>query len=134
MNIGIVGMGYVGATLAKAAFEVGHNVIGVEVNEARIKELSKIVIPISTDYDVLNDSEVIVIAVPTPLNLEKKPELKYLEQACSSINDVVNSSALVINESTSYPGTLRGFIRPRISRATSYASAPERVEIGRAHV
>jgi UDP-N-acetyl-D-glucosamine dehydrogenase len=73
--------------------------------------------------ELLESSEVIIIAVPTPLDLARKPDLTYLESAAKMIGLYASDNTLVVNESTSYPGTLRNFI---------YAAAPERVDPGNA--
>jgi UDP-N-acetyl-D-glucosamine dehydrogenase len=78
-----------------------------------------------------------VIAVPTPLNADRKPDLSFIEAACRTVGENVSKSALVINESTSFPGTLRSYIKPAIEKYSSnridhlYAISPERVDPGR---
>ena len=130
MKIGVVGLGYVGSTLAKAAQLAGHSVVGVEIDSKRIKELSSVGFPVSPDFNTLSGAEVVVIAVPTPLDSERKPDLTFLEEACRSLNPVVGADTLIVNESTSYPGTLRNFIKPRVGKAKYFAAAPERVDPG----
>jgi UDP-N-acetyl-D-glucosamine dehydrogenase len=74
---------------------------------------------------------VIVIAVPTPLDDARNPDLSYVHAAADLIAKNVKSHALIINESTSYPGTLRKEIAGRISGVQHlYASSPERVDPG----
>lgn len=86
--------------------------------------------------ELLESSEVIIIAVPTPLDLARKPDLSYLESAAQLIGLYASDNTLVVNESTSYPGTLRNFIKPKIEKICSksflYAAAPERVDPGNA--
>jgi UDP-N-acetyl-D-glucosamine dehydrogenase len=78
-----------------------------------------------------------VIAVPTPLTTERKPDLSYIEAACKTIGQNINKPVLVINESTSFPGTLRSYIKPAIEKYSNnviehlYAISPERVDPGR---
>jgi UDP-N-acetyl-D-glucosamine dehydrogenase len=85
----------------------------------------------STDASVINDCDVIVIAVPTPLDEARNPDLSYVHAAADLIAKNAKSAALVINESTSYPGTLRKEIAARITGfAHLYASSPERVDPG----
>ena len=78
-----------------------------------------------------------VIAVPTPLTSDRKPDLSYIESACKTIGENISKPVLVINESTSFPGTLRNFIKPTIEKYSSnsvthlYAISPERVDPGR---
>jgi len=82
-------------------------------------------------------SDVVVIAVPTPLTKDRKPDLTYIESACKTIAESLIGSALIINESTSFPGTIRDFIKPLIEKLSPvkiehlYAISPERVDPGR---
>ena len=91
----------------------------------------------STKGSDIADAEVIVIAVPTPLNKERKPDLSYIESACKTIAENIIQPVLVINESTSFPGTIRNFIKPLIESLSAnkiehlYAISPERVDPGR---
>jgi UDP-N-acetyl-D-glucosamine dehydrogenase len=88
----------------------------------------------TTDASSIGDAEVIVIAVPTPLDSARKPDLSAVHAACKTIIESVKKPVLVINESTSYPGTLRNEIAAVIEEATGlghiYASSPERVDPG----
>ena len=78
---------------------------------------------------------VFIIAVPTPLDSVGKPDLNNLKSACESISKIISSKCLIINESTSYIGTLRNLIKPMIDKLSSkddleYAVAPERIDPG----
>jgi UDP-N-acetyl-D-glucosamine dehydrogenase len=85
----------------------------------------------SSDPSVLDGCEVIVIAVPTPLDADRHPDLSYVHAASDLISQHVKSPTLVVNESTSYPGTLRKEIAARITGVEHlYASSPERVDPG----
>ncbi len=87
-----------------------------------------------TDSHIIEESRIVIIAVPTPLNLSLKPDLSYLAKACQIISDHAKEGTLIVNESTSFPGTLRNVIKPAIESANSneflYASAPERIDPG----
>ena len=150
MRVSIIGQGYVGLTIAIGAAGGGHTVLGFDVKDSLIARLSAGESHIegishadlagfiaagtyvaSTDPSVLEDSDVIVIAVPTPLDKERKPDLSFVHAAADLVAKNVKSAALVINESTSYPGTLRKEIAARITGvAHLYASSPERVDPG----
>ena len=85
----------------------------------------------------LNEQSIIVIAVPTPLDLNRKPDLSMLVNACELIAGVIVDNSLVINESTSYIGTLRDLIKPTIDKLSlaknlMYSVAPERIDPGNA--
>jgi UDP-N-acetyl-D-glucosamine dehydrogenase len=135
MKIAIIGLGYVGRSIAQAAVSSGHSVIGFDTNSDVIASL-KINgdFKATTDASLLGDTEVVVIAVPTPLNDARKPDLSAVHAACKTIIEYVKKPVLVINESTSYPGTLRNEIAAVIEGATGighmYASSPERVDPG----
>jgi UDP-N-acetyl-D-glucosamine dehydrogenase len=85
----------------------------------------------------ISGADIVVIAVPTPLDKDRKPDLTYIESACKTIAENVSHPVLVINESTSYPGTIRGVIKPLIEKLSGgkvehlYAISPERVDPGR---
>jgi UDP-N-acetyl-D-glucosamine dehydrogenase len=150
MRVAIIGQGYVGLTIAVSAASAGHSVVGFDVNEGLVAQLNAGKSHIegiadtdlagfiaagaymaSTDPSVLNSSEVIVIAVPTPLDAQRNPDLSFVHAAAELIQKNVKSSALIVNESTSYPGTLRNEIAARISGVEHlFASSPERVDPG----
>ena len=135
MKIAIIGQGYVGRSIAEAAVGAGHSVIGFDTNASVISDLK-----LNGDYQGTIDAssiggaEVIVIAVPTPLDGARKPDLSAIHAACKTIIEHVMQPVLVINESTSYPGTLRNEIAAAIEEGTGlghlYASSPERVDPG----
>jgi UDP-N-acetyl-D-glucosamine dehydrogenase len=137
MRVGVIGLGYVGQTIARAAAASGHMVVGYDVNAESVKKLE--VNKISnftgtTDETMLSDCEIVLIAVPTPLTNDRQPDLSFVHQASDLIARNFKSPILVINESTSHPGTLRTEIAERITKATGvvhlFASSPERVDPG----
>jgi UDP-N-acetyl-D-glucosamine dehydrogenase len=150
VRIAIIGQGYVGLTIAIGAAGAGHRVVGFDVNVGLVAQLNAGQSHIegitdadlagfiaagtyvaSADTSVLDGSDVIVIAVPTPLDSERNPDLSFVHAAAELIQKNVKSSALVVNESTSYPGTLRNEIAARITGVDHlYASSPERVDPG----
>jgi UDP-N-acetyl-D-glucosamine dehydrogenase len=150
MRVAIIGQGYVGLTIAVGAAGAGHSVVGFDVNDGLVialnagtshiegvsdSALSSLIgsgaYKASTDASVIDGCDVIVIAVPTPLDEARNPDLSYVHAAADLIAKNAKSPALVINESTSYPGTLRKEIAARITGvAHLYASSPERVDPG----
>ena len=150
MRVAIIGQGYVGLTIAVSAAGAGHRVVGFDVNAELVDQLnagkshiegisgsqlagyiSSGLFTASIDPSVLEGSDVIVIAVPTPLDTDRNPDLSYVHAAADLINQQVKTSTLIINESTSYPGTLRKEIAARISAVEHlFASSPERVDPG----
>jgi UDP-N-acetyl-D-glucosamine dehydrogenase len=135
MNIAIIGLGYVGRSIAQASVGAGHSVIGIDTNPDVISSLqSSGDFKATTDASLIGSSEVVIIAVPTPLDGARKPDLSAVNAACKTIIENVNKPVLVISESTSYPGTLRNEIAAVIEKASGlghiYASSPERVDPG----
>ena len=144
-----------GLTISAFAGE-RHQVVGFDKNAAVVERLNQGISHIEgVDSAVLKDllskgnfkassvggdikgSDIVVIAVPTPLDSNRKPDLSYIDSACKIIGENLDSPALIINESTSYPGTLRNYIKPAIEKyskaklAHEYAISPERVDPGR---
>ena len=150
MRLAIIGQGYVGLTIAIGAADAGHAVVGFDVNASLVSELnagkshiegisntqlakflSAGTYKATTDTALLDGCDVIVIAVPTPLTEARQPDLSFVHSAAELIQNNVNNPALIINESTSYPGTLRNEIAARITGIIHlYASSPERVDPG----
>jgi len=153
MRVAIIGQGYVGLTITEGALMAGHQVVGIDKSAAvitslksgksHIKGISDAVIAngvksgtlqISDTYAPASGADVIVIAVPTPLNEKGSADLSLLISAAKSLGEVLESPKLIINESTSYPGTLREVIKPLIDGGSSqshlYAISPERVDPG----
>ncbi len=155
-TLAIVGQGYVGLPLAMAAVDAGWSVIGVEKSAARVAQLNAGSSPVedisderlakaiaankyfaSTNPADISAALVVTICVPTPLDDARNPDLELLESATKEIAPYLASGTLLVNESTSYPGTLRDVIIPIVnSLKTSsvkdlyFASAPERVNPG----
>lgn len=152
-RVGVIGQGYVGLALATAAANAGHTVLGYDTNTdlvdalgngiSHIEDVENITLGklISSgkylptdDSSKLSECEIVIIAVPTPLNKERLPDLNFLEAAVETIARVIQTEILIINESTSYPGTLRKIISEKIYLKTNikhrYASAPERIDPG----
>ena len=150
MRVTIIGQGYVGLTIAVGAASAGHKVIGFDINTGLVKDLSAgrshiegisgaqlatflsaETYKATSDPSLLDGSDVVVIAVPTPLTKERQPDLSFVHAAAELIQSTIKSPALIINESTSYPGTLRKEIAARITGVNHlYASSPERVDPG----
>ena len=137
MKIAVIGQGYVGLPLAKAAANAGHTVIGFDNNEAVIKQLLSSEVSTANytptlDPKTITGCDIYIIAVPTPLDSDNKPDLSYLKSAAKQVGEVAKDGALIINESTSYPGTLREVVEATISSINKskllYAAAPERID------
>ena len=138
MKVAVIGQGYVGLPLAQAAAGVGHEVIGFDLDDkviSGIQNTNKIKnFKVTNNPVEIRNCEAYIIAVPTPLTSEKFPDLSFIINAATLISDSAINGALVINESTSYPGTLREVIIPEIQKKNNskflFASAPERIDPG----
>jgi len=155
MKIGVIGQGYVGLTISAFAGEF-YEVVGFDNNQRIVDQLNSGVSHIegvensdlqkwikagryhATTVGIdLSGVDLIVIAVPTPLTKDRQPDLSYIEAACKTVGENVQKPVLVVNESTSFPGTLRNYIKPAIERYSKnkvdhlYAISPERVDPGR---
>ena len=118
-DIAIVGLGYVGLPLA-LAFAKKYTVIGFDINEQRVSDLEngKDNTLECTEYDIKNAKHLIftssissikeagiyIVTVPTPVDADKRPNLKPLLEASAMIGSVLKKGDLVIYESTVYPG------------------------------
>ena len=155
MKVSIIGQGYVGLTISVFAAD-HHTVVGFDKNQSVVDALNAGQSHIegvdsavlarhiasgryqaTTDASEISGSDVVVIAVPTPLTKDRKPDLAFVEAACQTIGENIKSPALIINESTSFPGTVRNLIKPLVEKYSGgsvkhlYAVSPERVDPGR---
>jgi UDP-N-acetyl-D-glucosamine dehydrogenase len=151
----IVGQGYVGLPLAMRAVEVGHDVVGVDVDRGRIKRLAdgdsfvEDVAPavvraalasgryrVTTDVEEAAGFDVAVITVPTPMR-DGAPDLSSIEGAARGLGPLVTPGALVVLESTTYPGTTDELVVPLLETGGLTAGidfavgySPERIDPG----
>ena len=155
MKVAIIGQGYVGLTISAFAGEF-FEVVGFDNNQKIVIQLNSGISHIegvessalqkwikagryraTTRGSDIADVDLVVIAVPTPLTKDRKPDLTFIDAACKTIGENVTKPILVINESTSFPGTLRSYIKPAIEKYSTsmvehlYAISPERVDPGR---
>ena len=155
MKVSIIGQGYVGLTISVFAADC-HTVVGFDKNQVVVDALNEGKSHIegvasadlarhigsgnfkaTTNAGEIAGSDVVVIAVPTPLTKDRKPDLVFVEAACKTIGENLKTPALIINESTSFPGTVRNLIKPLVEKYSGgtinhlYAVSPERVDPGR---
>ena len=155
MNIGIVGLGYVGLPLQVSFAKAGADVVGLDLNEAMLaalrdgkshiedvadSELAEVAAKTSFTSDVadLAACDAILICVPTPLTENREPDLRALESAGRAIGTIIRPGQLVVLESTTYPGTTRERLVPLLEASGlkagsdfAVAFSPERVDPGR---
>jgi len=156
--IGVIGLGYVGLPLTHAFHEVGFPVMGFDVDPSKIEALAKgepylkhlgkeIVETLSrserfsatTDFSRIKEADVILICVPTPLGPHREPDLSFVESTADTIAQHGRPGQLLVLESTTYPGTTRDVMLPRLEAVGRVAEhdvfvgySPEREDPGRA--
>ncbi|MBV9839881.1 MAG: nucleotide sugar dehydrogenase, partial [Solirubrobacterales bacterium] len=155
MNVGIVGLGYVGLPLAVAFAEAGDDVVALDVDPLKItavnagdsyiedipSERLRAVLPrirATYRYADLAKADAVIICVPTPLTANREPDLGPLDAAAKSLAQVLQPGQLIVLESTTYPGTTRERVMPllestglRVGTDINLAFSPERVDPGR---
>jgi UDP-N-acetyl-D-glucosamine dehydrogenase len=155
MRIGIIGLGYVGLPLAVAFAEAGCEVVGLDVDAAKVEALAagrsyiedvpdEVLAPLSgnlrstTEYEELAACDAVILCVPTPLSDSREPDLGPLEASARALAQVLHSGQLVVLESTTYPGTTRDRLLPiletsGLSAGSDFhlAFSPERIDPGR---
>lgn len=155
MKIGIVGLGYVGLPLSVAFAEAGCDVVGLDVDAAKVSALREgrshvEDIPderlaavlercqFTTRYVELHEADAILVCVPTPLTRNREPDLGPLLAASRSLAGVIRRGQTIVLESTTFPGTTREHLVPlleesglRAGEDFALAFSPERVDPGR---
>jgi UDP-N-acetyl-D-glucosamine dehydrogenase len=161
-RIGIVGLGYVGLDLAVVSALRGNYVVGVDLNkeivdktnagvshikDGRTQELLTRLLGTTNpgnsglyatdDYAKLAGASVVVVCVPTPINGNNKPDLRFLKSACNSLIPLLHKGELIIVESTIAPGTMKEVVKPILERSGLKAGedfflayCPERINPG----
>jgi UDP-N-acetyl-D-glucosamine dehydrogenase len=154
--IGVVGLGYVGLPLALEFAKAGFHVIGYDVSDRVVKglmsgtshiqdvsseELAVVVkagkFEATSDESRLREMDAISIAVPTPLAKTRDPDMTYIIAAADAIARNAHPGLLIVLESTTYPGTTRELMQPKLEQAgltvgedVFLAFSPERVDPG----
>tara|TARA_Y100001970_G_scaffold62825_1_gene80319 strand:+ start:1079 stop:2341 length:1263 start_codon:yes stop_codon:yes gene_type:complete len=154
-NLAVIGLGYVGLPLAIEAANSKLKVVGYDINNSlvdnlnlsmsHVEDISDKVLQdalakdllFTSDSNILEDSEYIVISVPTPLT-DYQPDLSYVEAATKSIAENLKEGHIVILESTTYPGTTLEIVKPLLEKNSSLVAgedfllgySPERIDPG----
>jgi UDP-N-acetyl-D-glucosamine dehydrogenase len=158
-TVAVIGMGYVGLPLSLAATGAGYKVLGMDINEPRVKGLRDGKSPIrtvkdaevaeanatgrfqpDTDFSKMADADLIIICVPTPLTRNREPDLSYIEDSAEKIAKILKPGQLVVLESTTWPGTTQQVVKPILEKKTGMkadkdfflAYSPEREDPGNA--
>ncbi|MFE0558225.1 nucleotide sugar dehydrogenase [Paenibacillus sp. NPDC058910] len=152
----VIGLGYVGLSVAVEASRANYKVYGIDIDENKIERLQRgksYVTDIKdeviaslihqklyavTEFSVLTEADIIVICLPTPLNINRDPDVSMIRSAVDSIIRYATQDTLIILESTTYPGTTEELIKNVIEANTQWevgkdvfvCYSPERVDPG----
>lgn len=152
-SICVVGLGYVGLPLAVAFDEAGHDVVGFDIDRGKIADLNdgkdptddigadRIVessVEYTHDETAIERAEFVIIALPTPIDDLKNPNLEYVESGGEMVGQHLQEGATVVLESTVYPGATREILLPAVERTSgltagtgfSVGYSPERLVPG----
>jgi UDP-N-acetyl-D-glucosamine dehydrogenase len=156
-RVGVVGLGYVGLPLAVEKARAGFITSGIDVSDKKVAKvnagenyigdvddalLKKLVedgkLSATSDFSKVAELDFIVICVPTPLDVHQQPDISYIQTSAESIGDHLTKGSLVVLESTTYPGTTEGLVRPILEERSGLvcgkdfylAYSPERVDPG----
>jgi len=151
-NIEIVGLGYVSLPLA-AEFSKYHNVTGYDIDKSRIYELKKGYdrtkevlkkkiyrkLEFTDNKNSLENKDIFIITVPTPIKKNKKPDLKYLLEASKTVAKYLKKNSIVIYESTVFPGCTEEICLPilekisglKLNKDFHIGYSPERINPGK---
>jgi UDP-N-acetyl-D-glucosamine dehydrogenase len=157
-RVAILGLGYVGLPLAVVMAEAGFNVIGVDPDKRKVdsicrgeshiqdiptEQVARLVaagrLQATGDFSVLKEAQAVSICVPTPLRKTGDPDLSFILDATDELAKYVHPGMVVVLESTTYPGTTREILLPRLGDREGLlvgenfflAFSPERVDPGR---
>lgn len=155
-TLGVVGLGYVGLPLAVEAGKAGLTVVGLDVDERKVdavshgesyikdvpaEEVAELVasgrLSATSDFSAVSRCDAVSICVPTPLDEHMAPDVSYIVAAGEAIAPHIKPGALVVLESTTYPGTTEEVLKPILERHGRtvgedlfLAFSPERVDPG----
>jgi len=155
-KLGVVGLGYVGLPLAVEKAKAGYEVIGFDVQDKKVamvnngenyigdivdNDLSALVkegkLKATTNFSFIEEVDTVCIAVPTPLDLYKQPDLSYVVNSTKDVAKYLKRGMLIVLESTTYPGTTDEVIKPILEESGLkcgedffLAFSPERVDPG----
>jgi UDP-N-acetyl-D-glucosamine dehydrogenase len=132
-RVGVIGLGYVGLPLALLFEQVGFPVIGFDIDPEKPRALQRGSsyirhigaervkqafgrgrIEATTDFDRLRECDAIVVCVPTPLGRHREPDLSFIHKTADEVARRLRPGQLVVLESTTYPGTTREELLPRL--------------------
>jgi UDP-N-acetyl-D-glucosamine dehydrogenase len=157
-RVAILGLGYVGLPLAVVFAEAGFHVTGIDPDSRKVDSLKKGIsyipdvkteaieklvksghLTATTDFSVLKEIDAVSICVPTPLRNTGDPDMSFIISATEELAKYVHKGMVVVLESTTYPGTTRELLLPKLGTEHGLvigedwflAFSPERVDPGR---
>ncbi len=155
--IGVLALGYVGLPLLRSFFDAGFRVIGFDVDPEKVRMLnagenylkhlgegfvskmsSSDRFEVTDDFARLGEPDAVMICVPTPLGPHQEPDLSFVEHSTDDVAKTLRPGQLIVLESTTYPGTTRDVVQPRLEagglkcgKDFFLAYSPEREDPGR---
>lgn len=139
LKIAVVGLGYVGLSVA-VTFAKKYSVIGFDIDNKRIEQLSEGIdktreiedsevkaanIDFTADPSRINEAGFIIIAVPTPVDSRNQPDLRMLLKACETVGRHMKKAAVVVIESTVYPGATEEQCIPVLEKHSGFEAGSE---------
>lgn len=134
--VGVIGMGYVGLPLLLEFVAENFNTIGFDIDPEKVKELNvgrsyikhipsekikkardKGKFEATADFARLKEVDCILVCVPTPLGRHREPDISYIENTSEVISEFVQKGQLIVLESSTFPGTTEGVMRPIIEKS-----------------
>jgi len=134
--VGVIGLGYVGLPLLHCFVEKGFRSIGFDIDRAKVDSLAKGksyikhisseriqravasgCFSVTTDFSRLKECDAILIAVPTPLNKNREPDMSFIVATCEAIAPHIRKGQMVVLESTTYPGTTEEVMVPILEKS-----------------
>lgn len=157
IQVGVVGLGYVGLPLAVEKAKAGFKTIGFDIQPEKVNmvnegknyigdvvdsELSDLVksgiLSATIDFTFIQDADFIAICVPTPLDSHQQPDISYVKSSAEAISKYMKKGTMVVLESTTYPGTTEDLLLPILEAGSGLKCgedfylgfSPERVDPG----
>lgn len=157
IQVGVIGLGYVGLPLAVEKARAGFRTTGFDVQQKKVdmvnsgvnyigdvvqEDLAQLVtsgmLKATSDFSFVSDCDFIAICVPTPLDEHQMPDISYVRSSCEQIAKYLKKDSIVVLESTTYPGTTEELVKPILEQGSGLACgvdfylgfSPERVDPG----
>ncbi len=152
-HVAVIGLGYVGLPVAVAFARAGASVVGFDVNSGRIAELrdghdrtgevaklelSHPTLTLTSDHRALAAADFFIVTVPTPIDSARRPDLGKLRAASETVGKALRKGAIVVYESTVFPGATEEECIPILEQASGLVAgrdfgvgySPERINPG----